>query len=53
MEEQVREWLFDPVIGKAVAAVVSLIVLYVLGRFAQHSVVRAFWGDSQFPYLSS
>lgn len=40
MEEQIRKWLFDPTIGKIVAAIVSLIVLYVLVRLAQRSVSR-------------
>jgi small-conductance mechanosensitive channel len=40
MEEQLRRWLYDPTIGKIVAAVVLLIILYVLIRFAQRSVSR-------------
>lgn len=38
MEEQLRHWLYDPTIGKIIAAVVSLIVLYIVVRFAQRSV---------------
>ena len=38
MEEQMRRWLFDPTVGKIVAAVISLAVLYVLVRIAQRSV---------------
>jgi small-conductance mechanosensitive channel len=40
MEEQLRKWLFDPTIGKIVAAVISLTVLYLLVRIAQRSALR-------------
>ncbi len=40
MEEQLRKWLFDPTVGKIVAAAVSLLILYILIRFAQRSVSR-------------
>lgn len=40
MEEQLRRWLYDPTAGKIIAACFSLIILYVLVRFAQRSVSR-------------
>jgi small-conductance mechanosensitive channel len=40
MEENLKRWLFDPTIGKFVAAGVSLAVLYLLVRLAQRSVSR-------------
>jgi small-conductance mechanosensitive channel len=40
MEENLKKWLFDPTIGKFVAAGVSLAVLYLLVRLAQRSVSR-------------
>ena len=40
MEENLKRWLFDPVIGKFVAAGIALAILYLLVRFAQRSVSR-------------
>jgi small-conductance mechanosensitive channel len=40
MDENIKKWLFDPTIGKFVAAGISLAVLYLLVRFAQRSVSR-------------
>jgi hypothetical protein len=40
MEETIKKWLFDPTIGKFLAAAVSLAMLYWLVRFAQRSVSR-------------
>ncbi len=40
MEDPLERWLYDPMVGKILAAIVSLIVLYVLVRFAQRSVSR-------------
>lgn len=40
MEENLKRWLFDPTIGKFVAAGISLAILYLLVRFAQRSVSR-------------
>jgi small-conductance mechanosensitive channel len=40
MEEYLKRWLFDPTIGKFVAAGISLAILYLLVRFAQRSVSR-------------
>ena len=40
MEEQLKKLLYDPAMSKIIAAAVSLIILYVLVRFAQRSVSR-------------
>ncbi len=40
MEEQVKRWLFDPTLGKFVAALIGVAVVYALSRVAQHSVAR-------------
>jgi small-conductance mechanosensitive channel len=40
MEENIRKWLFDPMIGKFVATAISLAILFLLVRFAQSSVSR-------------
>jgi hypothetical protein len=40
MEDQLKHWLFDPTVGKIVAAVIALAVLYILVRLAQRSVSR-------------
>jgi small-conductance mechanosensitive channel len=40
MEENIKKLLFDPTIGKFVAAAISLAILYLLVRFAQRSVSR-------------
>jgi small-conductance mechanosensitive channel len=40
MEEQLRKLLFNPAVGKIVAAMIALTVLYVLVRFSQRSVSR-------------
>jgi len=38
--ETVKRWLLDPVIGKVVAVVVALLVMFVVVRLAQRSVSR-------------
>ena len=38
--ETVKRWLLDPVIGKLVAVVVTLLVMFAVVRFAQRSVSR-------------
>jgi small-conductance mechanosensitive channel len=38
--ETVRRWLLDPVIGKLVAVVVTLVVTFAVVRFAQRSIGR-------------
>ena len=38
MEETIKEWLYDPTVGKIVAAVVGLIVVFGLSRLANRSV---------------
>lgn len=40
MEEQFRHWLFDPTIGKLIATLISLALLYALSRIAQRSINR-------------
>ena len=40
MEDQLKRWLFDPTVGKVVAAVIALAVLYILVRLAQRSASR-------------
>lgn len=40
MQEQLRRWLFDPAVGKFVATLISLALVYVLGRLGQRSVNR-------------
>ena len=38
MEDVARRWLFDPLMGKFIAAIVALAVLYALVRFLQRSI---------------
>lgn len=40
MGEQLEHWLFDPTVGKFVAAVIGLTVVYALSRVAQRSINR-------------
>lgn len=40
MEEQLRHWLFDPTVGKFVAALIGLGIVYTLSRIAQRSINR-------------
>jgi small-conductance mechanosensitive channel len=40
MQEQLKQWLFDPTVGKFVAALIGLAVVYTLSRIAQRSVNR-------------
>jgi small-conductance mechanosensitive channel len=40
MEENLKRWLFDPTVGKFVAAGISLALLYLLVRLTQRSVSR-------------
>ena len=44
MEEQVRRWLLDPTVGKMIAALIGLVILYALSRFAQRSIGGYFGG---------
>jgi small-conductance mechanosensitive channel len=38
MQENIRAWLFDPTIGKVVAAAVALLVIFIVSRFMQRAV---------------
>ena len=38
LDESVRRWLLDPVVGKLVAVVVTLLVTFAVVRFAQRSL---------------
>ena len=40
MEDQIKRWLFDPTLGKLVAVLVGLGVVYALSRLAQRSIGR-------------
>jgi hypothetical protein len=40
MQEVIHKWLFDPMMGKAVAAVIGLTVIYALVRLLQRSIGR-------------
>lgn len=40
MAEQLRHWLFDPTVGKFVAALIGLAVVYTLSRMAQRAINR-------------
>lgn len=40
MEEVVKGWLFDPLVGKLVAALVAGAVIFGVARFLQRSVTR-------------
>ncbi len=40
MEDQLRRWLFDPTLGKFVAALAGLLIVYALARLAQRSIGR-------------
>ena len=40
MEEQIKRWLFDPTVGKLIAALISLGIVYALRRLAQRSLGR-------------
>lgn len=40
MEEQVKSWLFDPLVGKLVAALLVIATVYALSRLAQRSISR-------------
>lgn len=40
MDEQLKRWLLDPTIGKFVAALVGMMVVYALSRLAQRSINR-------------
>jgi small-conductance mechanosensitive channel len=40
MQEQLRHWLFDPTVGKFMAALMGLAVVYTLTRIAQRSINR-------------
>jgi small-conductance mechanosensitive channel len=40
MEEEIKKWLFDPVIGKFIAATLVLLVVVVLVRYVQRALGR-------------
>jgi small-conductance mechanosensitive channel len=40
MEEQLKRWLFDPTVGKLVAALIGLVFVYTLSRVTQRAVGR-------------
>jgi hypothetical protein len=40
MQELVKHWLFDPVVGKFIAVFIALVVVYLLSRIAQRSINR-------------
>ena len=40
MEQAIEQWLFDPMVGKVVAALLGLLVIYVAGRLLLRSVDR-------------
>ncbi|MGH9546667.1 MAG: mechanosensitive ion channel family protein [Terriglobales bacterium] len=40
MEEQVKRWLFDPTVGRLVAAAVGLIVIFTVSHLARSSLSR-------------
>lgn len=46
MEDFVNRWVFDPNVGKIVAAIVSILIITVLVRFAQRSVSRYIKNDT-------
>ena len=40
MEEQIKRWLFDPILGKFIAALIGVGIVYALSRIIQRSVGR-------------
>lgn len=40
MEAQYKRWLFDPTLGKIVAVLIGLVIVYALSRLAQRSIGR-------------
>ncbi len=40
MEEEIRKWLFDPVIGKIIAATLVVLVVVILVRYVQRALGR-------------
>jgi small-conductance mechanosensitive channel len=40
MQALLKQWLFDPAVGKFIAALVGLVVVYLLSRIAQRSINR-------------
>ena len=40
MEEQFKRWLFDPTLGKFVAALIGVGIVFALGRLVQRSIIR-------------
>ena len=40
MEDLIKQWLFDPTLGKLVAALIGIAVVYAVGRLAQRSINR-------------
>lgn len=49
MEEEIRKWLFDPVIGKIIAATLVVFVVVILVRYVQRTLGR-YVEDSQRRY---
>jgi small-conductance mechanosensitive channel len=49
MEDFIKHWLFDPTVGKLVAAVVGLLIVAILVRFARRSLSR-YIADSEARY---
>ncbi len=49
MEDQIRQWLLDPVVGKIVASLLAVLVVVVLVRYAQRALGR-YVEDSQRRY---
>ena len=49
MEDQIKKWLFDPVIGKIIAATLVVLVVVVLVRYVQRALGR-YIEDSQRRY---
>ena len=49
MEDQIRKWLLDPVVGKIVAALLAVLVVVVLVRYTQRALGR-YVEDSQRRY---
>ena len=40
MEEQLKHWLFDPTVGRLVAALIGLSIVYALSRVSQRTLGR-------------
>ena len=40
MQEQIKRWVFDPTVGRLVAAVVGLVIIFAVSRLARRSLSR-------------